>query len=71
MKVTLLWAVFFDIVVFGIKALQHADSEMQLRLVMALNKVFSRLDIGHKDFFGEQFVNCRPFNGSKATTSKC
>jgi len=23
--------------------------------------VFSRLDIGHKDFFGEQFVNCRPF----------
>ncbi len=22
---------------------------------------FSRLDIGHKDFFGEQFVNCRPF----------
>ena len=24
-------------------------------------QVFSRLDIGHKDFFGEQFVNCRPF----------
>jgi hypothetical protein len=23
--------------------------------------VFSRLDIGHKDFFGVQFVNCRPF----------
>ncbi len=24
--------------------------------------VFSQLDnIGHKDFFGEQFVNCRPF----------
>ncbi len=23
--------------------------------------VFSRLDIGHKDFFGEQLVNCRPF----------
>ncbi len=23
-------------------------------------QVFSRLDIGHKDFFGEQFVNCRP-----------
>ena len=22
--------------------------------------VFSRLDIGHKDFFGDQFVNCRP-----------
>ena len=24
-------------------------------------QVFSRLDIGHKDFFGAQFVNCRPF----------
>jgi hypothetical protein len=24
-------------------------------------QVFSRLDIGNKDFFGEQFVNCRPF----------
>jgi hypothetical protein len=24
-------------------------------------QVFSRLDIGHKDFIGEQFVNCRPF----------
>ena len=24
-------------------------------------QVFSRLDIGHKDFLGEQFVNCRPF----------
>ncbi len=24
-------------------------------------QVFRRLDIGHKDFFGEQFVNCRPF----------
>ena len=24
-------------------------------------QVFSRLDIGHKDFFGEHFVNCRPF----------
>jgi hypothetical protein len=24
-------------------------------------QVFSRLDIGHKDFFGEQFVNCWPF----------
>jgi hypothetical protein len=24
-------------------------------------QVFIRLDIGHKDFFGEQFVNCRPF----------
>jgi hypothetical protein len=24
-------------------------------------QVFSRLDIGHKDFFGEKFVNCRPF----------
>ena len=23
-------------------------------------QVFSRLDIGHKDFFGEQFVNCKP-----------
>ena len=23
--------------------------------------VFSRLDIGHKDFLGDQFVNCRPF----------
>ena len=23
-------------------------------------QVFSRLDIGHKDFFGDQFVNCRP-----------
>jgi hypothetical protein len=22
--------------------------------------VFARLDIGHKDFFGKQFVNCRP-----------
>ena len=22
-------------------------------------QVFSRLDIGHKDFLGEQFVNCR------------
>ena len=22
--------------------------------------VFARLDIGHKDFFGDQFVNCRP-----------
>ncbi len=26
-------------------------------------EVSSRLDIGHKDFFGEQFVNCRPFRG--------
>ena len=24
-------------------------------------QVFSCLDIGHKDFLGEQFVNCRPF----------
>jgi hypothetical protein len=24
-------------------------------------QVFSSLDIGHKDFFGEQFVNCKPF----------
>jgi hypothetical protein len=24
-------------------------------------QVFSHLDIGHKDFLGEQFVNCRPF----------
>ena len=24
-------------------------------------QVFGRLDIGHKDFLGEQFVNCRPF----------
>ena len=24
-------------------------------------QVFSRLYIGHKGFFGEQFVNCRPF----------
>jgi len=24
-------------------------------------QVFSRLDIGHQDFFGVQFVNCRPF----------
>jgi hypothetical protein len=24
-------------------------------------QVFSRLDIGHKDFFGKQFINCRPF----------
>ena len=24
-------------------------------------QVFSRLDIGHKDFLGLQFVNCRPF----------
>ena len=24
-------------------------------------QVFSRLDIGHKDFHGAQFVNCRPF----------
>ena len=24
-------------------------------------QVFSRLDIGHKDFLGEQFVNCSPF----------
>lgn len=24
-------------------------------------QVFSRLDIGHKDFFGDQFVNCKPF----------
>ena len=24
-------------------------------------QVFSRLDIGHKDFLGAQFVNCRPF----------
>ena len=23
--------------------------------------VFARLDIGHKDFFGKQFINCRPF----------
>ena len=23
--------------------------------------VFSCLDIGHKDFLGDQFVNCRPF----------
>jgi hypothetical protein len=25
------------------------------------NQVLSRLDTGHKDFFGEKFVNCRPF----------
>ena len=24
-------------------------------------QVFSSLDIGHKDFLGEQFANCRPF----------
>ncbi len=24
-------------------------------------QVLSRLDIGHKDFHGAQFVNCRPF----------
>ena len=24
-------------------------------------QIFSSLDIGHKDFLGEQFVNCRPF----------
>ena len=24
-------------------------------------QAFSRLDIGHKDFFGEQFINCWPF----------
>ncbi len=24
-------------------------------------QVFSYLDIGHKDLFGEQFVNCRQF----------
>ena len=24
-------------------------------------QVFSRLDIGHKDFFGDHLVNCRPF----------
>ena len=24
-------------------------------------QVFSRLDISHKDFFGDQFVNCEPF----------
>ncbi len=24
-------------------------------------QVFSNLDIGHKDFFGVQFVDCRPF----------
>jgi hypothetical protein len=24
-------------------------------------QVFSHLDIGHKDFLGKQFVNCRPF----------
>ena len=24
-------------------------------------QVFSRLDIGQKDFLGKQFVNCRPF----------
>ena len=24
-------------------------------------QVFSRLDIVHKDFLGDQFVNCRPF----------
>jgi hypothetical protein len=24
-------------------------------------QVFSRMDIGHKDFLGQQFVNCRPF----------
>ena len=24
-------------------------------------QVFSRLDIGHRDFFGCQFVNCKPF----------
>ena len=23
-------------------------------------RVFARLDIGHKDFFGDQFVNCKP-----------
>ena len=29
-------------------------------------QVFSRLDIGHKDFLGEQFVNCRPFRSHHA-----
>jgi hypothetical protein len=27
---------------------------------------FSRLDIGHKDFLGEQFVNRRPFSSHHA-----
>jgi hypothetical protein len=29
-------------------------------------QVFSRLDIGHKDFLGAQFVNCRPFRSHHA-----
>jgi hypothetical protein len=33
--------------------------------------VFSRLDIGHKDFLGEQFVNCRPFGTHHEQVQKC
>jgi len=34
-------------------------------------QVFSRLDIRHKDFPGEQFVNCRPFGTHHEQVQKC
>ncbi len=34
-------------------------------------QVFSRLDIGHKDFLGEQFVNCRPFGTHHEEVCMC
>ena len=34
-------------------------------------QVFSRLDIGHKDFHGAQFVNCRPFGTHHEQVRMC
>jgi hypothetical protein len=34
-------------------------------------QVFSRLDIGHKDFLGQQFVNCRPFGTHHEEVCMC
>jgi hypothetical protein len=33
--------------------------------------VFCRLVFGHKDFLGEQFVNCRPFGSHHEQVQKC
>ena len=34
-------------------------------------QVFSRLDIGHKDFLGQQSVNCRPFGTRHEEVCMC
>jgi hypothetical protein len=34
-------------------------------------QVFSRLDIGHKDFHCAQFVNCRPFGTHHELVRMC